>query len=767
LTGCREEDKLPIALTAEQLALQASIREWAKRTGTIGVVRSLEPPDGTAAREARGPVASEAAERWASLAELGVLGVGVTVAAGGTGGSSADLGAVLVQLTDSLVPGPVLPTLLAAQLLSQSAPDERAAMARTLPAIAAGQISVAIALTPGTVAAEVGTDGSVRLTGHAGPLLGGGSTSHLIVGATAGSRGVWCLLPAGQPGVRVTPLQAADFSRSLADVTLADVVAGQADVLPGVTTGQVRDLAAALFATEAAAVAGWCTRTAAEYAAIRQQFGRPIGAFQAVKHLCAGMACRAESAAVLAWDAVRAIDDGPAELALPAAAAAAFCLDAGVDVAKDCVQVLGGIGFTWEHDAHLYLRRALALRLLLGGSAAWRDRAAVLAASGARRQLTVDDEPDDDGAAAVRAEARSQATRIAGLPAAARRVALADSGYAAPSWPSPYGLAASPADCLVIDEELAAAGLARPDLVIGGWALAAIAGHGTRDQHDRFAGPTLRGEIAWCQLFSEPEAGSDLAALRTRAERADGGWLLTGQKVWTSLARQADWAICLARTDPAVPKHRGLTFFLVAMASPGIDVRPLRELTGREMFNQVFLDEVFVPDACVVGQPGEGWRVARTTLAFERVAMGTGSSVGEAVEHLLEFATQTGAAADPVVRQRLGSLVAEGMAVSLLDLQAVLATRTGGDLSGGSGGSSPRDSSSPLAAVRKLVGVGHRQAVAEAAVELAGSAGAVAYDPALQEFLLTRCLSIAGGTTQILLSVVGERLLGLPREESR
>ena len=758
---------MPIALTAEQLALQASIREWAKRTGTIGVVRSLEPSDGTAAQEARGPGASEAAERWVSLAELGVFGVGIPVTSGGTGGSPADLAAVLAQLTESLVPGPVLPTLLAALLLGQSAPDERAAMAGTLRAIAAGQISVAIALTPGTVAAQVGTDGSVRLTGHAGQLLGAGSTSHLIVGATAGNRSVWCLLPADKPGVRVTPLPAADFSRSLADVTLADVMADPADVLPGVTTDHVRDLAAALFAAEAAGVAGWCTRTAADYAAIRQQFGRPIGAFQAVKHLCATMACRAESAAVLAWDAVRAIDDGAAGLPLPAAAAAAFCLDAGVDVAKDCVQVLGGIGFTWEHDAHLYLRRAVALRQLLGGSAAWRDRAAVLAASGARRQLSMDGGPDDDAAAAVRAKARTAAARIAGLPPTERRDALADSGYAAPSWPPPYGLAATPTDCLVIDQELAAVGLARPDLVIGGWALAAIAGHGTREQHDQFAGPTLRGEIAWCQLFSEPEAGSDLAALRTRAERAEGGWRLTGQKVWTSLARQADWAICLARTDPDVAKHRGLSFFLVAMASPGIDVRPLRELTGREMFNQVFLDEVFVPDECVVGKPGDGWRVARTTLASERVAMGTGSSVGEAVEHLLEFATQTGATTDPVVRQRLGGLVAEGMAVSLLDLQAVLATRGGGDGAAGSVGASRPDRDSSLAAVRKLAGVAHRQAVAEAVLELAGSAGATAQDAALQEFLLSRCLSIAGGTSQILLSVVGERLLGLPREEVR
>ncbi len=754
---------MPIALTAEQRALQASIREWAKRTGPIEVVRSQEPRDvaGTALHANGTGPAGAAAGRWASLAELGVFGLGGPAAAGGAGGSAADLAAVLAQLTDSLVPGPVLPTLLAALLLGRCVAGQRAGpepadpRAAVLRGIAAGHVCVAVALGPGTVSARTRSDGSVRLTGRAGPLLGGGSTTHLLVGATADGEDRWCVLPASGPGVSIAPLPPADFTRSLADATLSNVEASPAGVLPGVTTQHVRDLAAALFAVEAAAVAGWCARTAAEYAAVRHQFGRPIGAFQAVKHLCASMACRAESAAVLAWDAARAVDDAPAGLALPAAAAAAFCLDAGIDVAKDCIQVLGGIGFTWEHDAHLYLRRAVALRQLLGGSATWRDRAAALAASGARRQLTVDGAGDDEGAeAAVRSAARQAAARIARLPAAAQRLALAESGYAAPSWPPPYGLAATPAGGLVIDEELASAGLARPDLVIGGWALAAILGHGSPAQRDRFAGPTLRGEITWCQLFSEPDAGSDLAALRTRAERTAGGWLLTGQKVWTSLAQQADWAICLARTDPAARRHPGLTFFLVAMPGPGIDIRPLREITGREMFSQVFLDQVFVPDECVVGMPGEGWRVARTTLASERVAMGTGSSVGEGVEHLLELADRTGATADPVLRQRLGALVAEGMAVSLLDLQAVLETRSGGD-------------PSSLAAVRKLAGVAHRQAVAEAALELAGQAGATAHDAALQEFLLTRCLSIAGGTTQILLSLVGERLLGLPREVDR
>ncbi len=459
---------------------------------------------------------------------------------------------------------------------------------------------------------------------------------------------------------------------------------------------------------------------------------------------------------MLAWDAARAADEAPDEHPLAAAAAAALALDAAVDNAKDCIQVLGGIGFTWEHDAHLYLRRALALRQLLGGSAIWRARAAELALAGARRRLGVHVAGADAESAAL--AARSMAAAIAAMPPHYQRAALADAGYAAPQWPAPYGLSASPAAQIAIDEELSRAGLPRPDLVIGGWAVPAIIAHGTQAQRERFAGPTLRGEITWCQLFSEPEAGSDLAALRTRAERVKGevggGWRLTGQKVWTSLAREADWAICLARTDPAAPKHRGLTFFLVDMSSDGIEIRPLREITGRAVFNEVFLDNVFVPSDCVVGNPGDGWRVTRSTLAAERVAMGRSSALGDAVEGLIDAIRSRGLTGDPGALEQLGALVADGLAGSLMDLRSTLAQLRGAE-------------AGPEAAVRKLVGVAHRQSVAETALTLCGPEGAAADGAAadaVHEFLLTRCLSIAGGTTQILLSMVAERVLGLPRE---
>jgi 3-oxochol-4-en-24-oyl-CoA dehydrogenase len=286
--------------------------------------------------------------------------------------------------------------------------------------------------------------------------------------------------------------------------------------------------------------------------------------------------------------------------------------------------------------------------------------------------------------------------------------------------------------------------------VIAGWALPTILEHGTDAQRERFVTPSLLGDLVWCQLFSEPGAGSDLAALRTRAEKVDGGWVLTGQKVWNSVAERADWGICLARTNPAAPKHRGITYFLVDMASPGIEVRPLREITGEALFNEVFLDEVFVPDDLVVGEVDDGWRLARTTLANERVAMAT-SRLSTSTERAVELAA---AGVTPSQRVAVGHSIALATVCSLLGVRATLRSLAGR----GPGAES---------SVAKLLGVRNRQDGAELVVTLhgdrilVGDAGGVRADVA--EMLNTRCLSIAGGTTQILRNVVGERILGLPR----
>jgi 3-oxochol-4-en-24-oyl-CoA dehydrogenase len=750
---------LPIAITAEQLAIAESVGLWAKRAGSIAEVRELETRDGrTVGQDWR-------TANWRALTELGVFSIALPPALGGIGGCTADIAVVAEQLAAVIVPGPVMPTLLAELVLASAAPGD----GELLTAIGAGAASVAVALSPGTLAATPAPDGSLRVSGSTGPVLGAGDTSHLLLGAGSGRDETWFVLDAET--AQITPRTPVDFSRALGDVTLSDVTVAASAVVSGVGTEHVRDLAALLAAAEAAAVAAWCSQTAADYAKTRQQFGRPIGSFQAIKHLCAGLLCRSEQATAIAWDTACAADQAPGELPVAAAAAAAVALDAAVDNAKDAIQVLGGIGFTWEHDAHLYLRRALALRQLLGGSGRWRARAAGLALDGRRRrpQATskvkiemLSREKATSELDEVRKAARLVATALSAVPPERRRKALAEGGYVAPGWPRPYGLGAGPAELLVIDEELARVGVTRPELAIGNWAIPAIARHGSAAQLARFAEPTLRGDITWCQLFSEPEAGSDLASLRTRATPVAGGWSITGQKVWTSLAHQADWAICLARTDPAGPKHKGITYFLVPMRTDGIEIRPLREMTGRQMFNEVFLDDVFVPDDCVVGQPGDGWKIARTTLATERVAMVGGAGLSKDVEDLLSAAKACGPSLDPVVLDQLGARVAEGLTLSVLDDRLAEATVRSTEP-----GSESAASSGP--AVRKLLGVAHRQAVAETALNLHAEQSAATDGEAadaVSGFLLTRCLSIAGGTTQILLNLVAERVLGLPRQEA-
>ena len=441
---------------------------------------------------------------------------------------------------------------------------------------------------------------------------------------------------------------------------------------------------------------------------------------------------------------------------LSARIAGAVALDAAAHCAKQCIQILGGIGFTWEHDAHFYLKRAMAnLQLLAGGDVgALEDDVAALAVAGARRNLA-SDLPEE--AESLREEIRSVVAAVAATPADEQRAAIAEAGLIMPHWPPPWGRGASPLEQLVIDEELAAAGVARPHLAVGAWALPTLIAHGTPEQQERWVRPTLLGKLNWCQLFSEPGAGSDLAALSTRAEQVEGGYVLNGQKVWTSLAQIADFGICLARTDPDAPKHAGITYFIVDMHAEGLDIRPLRELTGAAMFNEVFFNDVFVPDDAVVGVPGDGWRIGRTTLANERVSMSSGASFGNGVESLIRTVAsrhERGEPFPPSLETRLGHLIAEAQSVALLGHRATLRTLSGVDPGSGS-------------SVRKLLGVEHEQRVQEMGMALYGADGAVLDGKAQrweEGFLSTRCLTIAGGTSEVQRNVIAERMLGQPRD---
>lgn len=705
---------MSVTTTDEQLAARELVRDWAAAAGATEAIRAEELGETDSWRNV-----------FARLADLGLFGVAIPEEAGGAGGRLEDLCAMVDEAAKALVPGPVATTALATLVVTDPQLAE---------ALAAGERVAGAATDPAAV--------SVRFDASAGQASG---TAERVLGATADgllllpAGDEWVLVDARADGVVVEQLAATDFSRPLAKVTLSSAPA----VLLGAGS-RIENLVVTVLAAEAAGVARWALNTAVDYAKVREQFGKPIGSFQAVKHLCAEMLCRADQAAVAAADvASAAADSDEQQFAVAAAVAAAICIDAAKANAKDCIQVLGGIGITWEHDAHLYLRRAYGIGQALGGPERWLRRVAALTLAGVRRRLEV----DLGEAADSRPEIAAEAARIAALPAEQRQVALAESGLLAPHWPAPYGRAAGPAEQLVIDQELAAAGVGRPDLVVGWWAAPTILEHGTPEQIERFIPATLTGEVFWCQLFSEPGAGSDLAALRTKAVKVDGGWKLTGQKVWTSRAHDSQWGVCLARTDPNAPKHKGITYFLVDMAAEGIDIRPLREITGEALFNEVFLDDVFVPDEMVVGGVNDGWRLARTTLANERVAIAGGTALGNPMEELL--AALADREPDTATAERLARLIIAAQAGSLLDQRiAQLAV----------GGQDPGSESS----VRKLIGVRYRQDLAEFRMDVSDGAGMVAGRP-VHDFLNTRCLSIAGGTEQILLTLAAERLLGLPR----
>ena len=676
---------MSIGISEEHVELARSLREWAASLGGREVTRAADSDAG-----------ATFADTWKACVEMGVATIGLPESDGGGGGSVLDQAVALEACAHELVPGPLLSTAVAALI----AP-----------------------------CAEIGDGAAVALV-HESPAMG--AVAGDLAGAThvLGADGLVALSGA-------KPELGIDLTRRY----------GAVPVGPAEPSDLVRRTFVTLAAAEAAGVARWCLETAVDYAKVREQFGQKIGAFQAIKHLCAEMLETAEAVTAAAWDVASVSFKDDDQWAYAADVAEVTCFDGAVAVAKSCIQVLGGIGFTYEHDAHLYLRRALALRALVGDADAAALRLTSRSVDGARRLVDVDLEGRDE---AARPAIRQATERIGTLPEDERRAALVEAGFLTPHWPAPYGLGADAVTQIVIDEELARAGVTRPDIVIAGWALPTIVEHGDDQQRERFVLPSLRGELVWCQLFSEPGSGSDLASLRTRAERVDGGWKLTGQKVWTSVAERADWGICLARTDSDAPQHQGISYFLVDMRSAGIDVRPLREITGEALFNEVFLDDVFVPDDCLVSGLGDGWKLARTTLANERVAMAT-TRLSKSTERAVALASELDLT--ETQRARVGHAVALSTVCTLLGVRTTLRSLSGR----GPGAES---------SVAKLLGVRNRQDGAELVVELQGGS-LVAPSEQLRkdmwELLNTRCLSIAGGTTQILRNVAGERILGLPR----
>jgi alkylation response protein AidB-like acyl-CoA dehydrogenase len=506
-----------------------------------------------------------------------------------------------------------------------------------------------------------------------------------------------------------------------------------------------------VFAAEAAGLARQTTELAAEYAQVRQQFGRPIATFQAVKHHCANMLVAAELAAAATWDAGRAGIGGGDQLAYAAAIAATLAVPAAVSNASLNIQVHGGIGFTWEHDAHLYLRRAAAI-----AAVADTEQAAIevtdLVRRGVRRAAVIDLPAE---AEPIRAAVRTDVARLRDLTGEARKQALLETGYAIPHWPRPWGRDASAIEQLVIEQEFAAAGITRPRYSITGWVILTLIQHGRPDQVARWVRPALNQDVTWCQLFSEPGAGSDAAGIRTRATRVEQGWLINGQKVWTSGAHVASFGLATVRTNPDAPKHQGITTMVIDMHAPGVTVRPLQMPTGNSDFNEVFFDDVFVSDADVVGPVDAGWTVARATLGNESVSIGGGDG-GTLTMPAEAFIAPLDAHPERLAggAGRVGRQISRTHAMGVLNQRSAYRAVAGG-------GPGPEGNIAKLL----LSEVGHETAAIMA--ELAGPDAAFLDGKgalAATLVLMNRAMSIAGGTSEIKRNQIAERILGLPRD---
>ena len=723
---------MPIAITPEHQDLADSVRSLVARVAPSEVLH--------AAMET--PVVNPP-PYWQAAAEQGLQGVHLAESVGGQGFGILELTVVLAEFGYGAVPGPFVPSAIASALVSAHDPD-----AKVLAELASGAAIAAYALDSGLTATRQGDVLVIRGEVRAVPAAAQASILVLPVAIDSGEE--WVVLRAEQ--LEIEPVKSLDPLRPIAHVRANAIEVGDDVVLDNLSMSAARALMTTLLSAEAVGVARWATDTASAYAKIREQFGRPIGQFQAIKHKCAEMVADTERATAAVWDAARAIDEGSEHVEFAAAVAATLAPAAAQRCTQDCIQVHGGIGYTWEHDTNVYYRRAVLLAACFGRASEYPQKVVDTATTTGMRAVDIDLDPETEQ---LRAAIRGEVTAFKAMDRAARAVAIAEAGWVLPYLPPPWGRAASPVEQIIIAQEFTAGRVRRPQVGIAAWIIPSIVAFGTEEQKQRFLPPTFRGEMIWCQLFSEPGAGSDLAGLTTKATRADGGWRITGQKIWTTAAQYSQWGALLARTDPSAPKHNGITYFLLDMKSEGVTVKPLRELTGNAMFNTVYIDDVFVPDEFVLGEVNRGWEVSRNTLTAERVSIG--SSDANFLATLPEFVDFVrDGQFDQVAQHRAGQLIAEGHAAKVLNLRSTLLTLAGGD-------------AMPSAAISKLLSMRTGQGYAEFAVSSFGTDAVIGDtdEPAGKwgEYLLaSRATTIYGGTSEVQHNIIAERLLGLPRD---
>jgi alkylation response protein AidB-like acyl-CoA dehydrogenase len=794
----------------EQQMLRDEVRKYLVKESPLKVARAVLEQGGTHSD----PV-------WRGLAGLGATALMLPEDCGGAGLGALELCVVAEEIGRQLSPVPLASTLyLAAQavLLGGSAAQQQ----RWLAPVAEGAIGAFAAPVDGAidVAALPRFDGAC-LTGVV-PLVADGSCAQwaVVLAADAAGRPAW-VVSGLDAGLARRPLATLDPSKPVAawqfDATPAEPLDAVGD--PEALLARVRDRAAVFLAFEQLGAADAALEMAAAYARERRAFGRTIGSYQGIKHKLADLYnanqlarvhCYYGAWAIAADAAAASVATGAPELPAAAAAARVTASRAATQAAHEGLHVHGGMGYTWEVDCHLFMRRARQQALLLGHEHAWREQlaaalearldaparaggtndaggaAAVPRAPAAAGSMDFDDSPEE---AAFRAECRAwlsahaepkpRADALYGpdLTPEHRMQAARDwqarkaaAGYGAITWPKAVGgRGGTPVQELIWRQEEG-----RFDVPTGvfnvslGMVMPAVLAHASNEVRAAHIAPALSGQHLWCQLLSEPGAGSDLGMVRTRAERCtDGpggqpGWILNGQKLWTSLAQFAQYGLVLARTNPELPKFEGLTSFFIDMKSPGVSVRPIRQPGGEADFNEVFLEDVFVPDTQRVGAEGAGWKVTLTGLMSERLAIGgvMPPDLWRTLAAELRATAFRGAPAlaDGRFRERLADLYLAEHGLWLLQCRALTALGKG------------REPGPEMSGAKILVA----QAIQEytrLAIDLRGprgvlAAGELGGGAALVERLWFGAagMRIAGGTDEIVRNSIGERVLGLAPE---
>ncbi|WP_041304318.1 acyl-CoA dehydrogenase [Mycolicibacterium rhodesiae] len=740
---------MPIGLTPEQGQLQEAVGRFAARHAAVDQTRdSFE-----ALAEGALP------KWWNDLVSHGFHAVHLPDGVGGQGGSLLDAACVIESASAALLPGPLLPTVIAGAIVLSV--DDMAA-AKLLSELAAGATATVVLPESGDLSATA-TDGGWRVTGASGDVLGVRSAAVILAAARRDDgETLWFVLDPEVASASVEQRDGTDLTIDVGMLRLADHVVPEALVLNGIDDDAAWDITVALSACASAGTLQWAVDAVTEHLRTREQFGKPIGTFQALQHEAAMLLVNSELAAAAAWDAVRAVAEAPEQRQLAAAGAAIMAVAPAPELLLDALTMFGAIGFTWEHDVHLYWRRATSLAASMGPITGWSRRLGELSKTHVRDMTVKIGEAEADfraGIAAVLDEALglvndkpSPLGDYDHLASGPQRTLIADAGLMAPHWPPPWGLGATPLQQLIIDDEFAKRPeLVRPSLNIAEWVLPSIISSGSEVVQQQLIPPTQRGELLWCQLFSEPGAGSDLAALSTRAVKVDGGWRINGHKIWTSSAQYADYGALLARTDPDAPKHKGIGYFIIDMRADGVEIQPIKTADRDPHFNEVFLADVFVPDEMLLGGPTDGWSLAIATMAQERVAIGAYVNIDRAIA-LRRLAAQRGPDQDAVVRA-LGELDAYTNAIKALGVRETIRLLDG-------------QSAGPASSIAKVATSIMLRRTFKATLELAGPLAMVERsEPAIvAPYLRLPAELIGGGTRQIQLNIIAQMIMGLPRK---